>query len=98
VQGIRVLPIDLNGNAQIDPNEDFYQDRDQIVQAIAENAYPSPPARDLHLVSQGRPKRKVVIEFIRWVLSSGQKYIPESGYINLTEQKLQDELRKLEGE
>lgn len=162
VKGIRVLPIDLNGNGQIDKgsvarnemlaifgekdslwkeffvnpdednvrfkpnvtdrievkiadtakaekvlailkqfqdkNEDFYDSRDEIVEAIATGRYPSPPARDLHFVSQGRPKRKVVIEFVRWVLTDGQKYVPEAGYINLTEKKLHDGLKKLEGE
>lgn len=98
VKGIRVLPIDLNGNGRIDEGEGFYDNRDEIVEAIATGKYPSPPARDLHFVSQGKPKRKVVIEFIRWVLTDGQKYVPEAGYINLTEEKLQEGLRKLEGE
>ena len=39
-----------------------------------------------------------MLEFIKWVLSDGQKYVPESGYINLTEEKLQEELRKLQSE
>lgn len=98
VKGIRVLPIDLNGNGRIDKEEDFYNNRDEIVKAIATGKYPSPPARDLHFVSQGKPKRKVVIEFIKWVITDGQKYVPEAGYINLTEEKLQEELKKLEGE
>lgn len=98
IKGIRVLPIDLNDNGRIDKDEDFYNSRDEIVKAIAAGKYPSPPARDLHFVSQGKPKRKVVIEFIKWVLTDGQKYVPEAGYINLTEEKLQEELKKLKGE
>jgi phosphate transport system substrate-binding protein len=96
VELIKVLPIDLNGNGLIDKDEDFYNSRDKIVEAIAMGKYPSPPARPLHLVSQGRPKRKVVLEFIKWVLTDGQKYVPESGYINLTEEKIAEELKKLE--
>jgi len=98
VKGIRVLPVDLNANGQIDSDENFYDSRDEIVKAIARGKYPSPPARDLHFVSYGKPEKKVVKEFIKWVLSDGQKYVPESGYINLSEEKLQEELRKLEGE
>jgi len=96
VQGIRVLPIDINGNGKIDGDEDFYNTRDEIVSAIAEGKYPSPPARDLHFVSQGRPEGKAVKEFIRWVLTDGQKYVHESGYIDLTAEKLKEELKKLE--
>lgn len=98
VNGIRVLPIDFNSNDRIDKDEDFYNSRDEIVNAIATGKYPSPPARDLHFVAHGKPRRKVVIEFIKWVLTDGQKYVPEAGYITLTEEKLQEELRKLEND
>lgn len=97
VEHIKVLPIDLNGNGLIDKGEDFYNSRDEIVNAIATGKYPSPPARLLHLVSQGKPKRKVVIEFVKWILTDGQQYVPESGYIKLTEEKIQEELKKLYG-
>ncbi len=97
VDQIKILPIDLNGNGLIDEDEDFYSDRDKIVNAIATGKYPSPPARPLHLVSQGRPQRKVVLEFLKWILTDGQKYVPESGYISLTEEKITEELKKLEG-
>ena len=96
VAGIRVLPIDLNGNGHIDTNEDFYKSRDEIVKAIASGEYPSPPARDLYFVSRGKPERKVVVEFIKWALTEGQKYVAETGYVNLSEEKLTEALRKLE--
>jgi phosphate transport system substrate-binding protein len=97
VEQIKVLPIDLNGNGLIDKDEDFYNSRDGIVEAIATGRYPSPPARPLHLVSKGRPKSEVVLVFIKWLLTDGQKYVPESGYVNLTEKKIAEELKKLEG-
>jgi phosphate transport system substrate-binding protein len=98
VEHVKVLPIDLNSNGLLDKDEDFYKSRDEIVNAIATGKYPSPPARLLHLVSQGKPERKAVLEFIKWILTDGQKYVPESGYVNLTEDKIREELRKLEGE
>lgn len=95
VNGIEVLPIDLNGNGHIDRDEDFYRSRDEIVDAIATGKYPSPPARDLYFVSYGMPTKNVVREFVRWVLTDGQQYVSESGYIKLTEEVLQEGLRKL---
>jgi len=97
VEQIKVLPIDINGNGLIDEDEDFYNSRDEIVNAITTGKYPSPPARPLHLVSGGKPTRKVVVEFIKWILTDGQKFIPECGYINLTEEKIAEELKKLRG-
>jgi phosphate transport system substrate-binding protein len=95
VAGIRVLPIDLNGDGRIDANEDFYGSRDEIVQAIAAGVYPSPPARDLYFVSRGKPQKKVVVEFITWALTEGQRYVAETGYVNLSEEKLEEGLRSL---
>ncbi len=96
VSGIRIVPIDLNGNGRIDPDENFYETKDGIVNAIAIGKYPSPPARDLYFAAKGKPQKKEMKEFIRWVLTEGQKYVPEAGYINLTEEKLKEGLSKLE--
>ncbi len=98
IDGIAVLPIDINGNGQVDKGEAFYNNRDEIVNAIAKGLYPSPPARELHFVCQGKPKRLEVIEFIRWILTEGQQYVSESGYISLSEEKLGAELKKITNE
>jgi len=93
--GIKVLPLDLNNNGKIDPDENFYNTLDEIVNAIATGKYPSPPARDLYFVTSGKPTGKVLVEFIKWVLTDGQKYVHEAGYINLSKDKLATELVKL---
>ena len=98
VEGIAVLPIDLDADSVIAEDEDFYLDRDSITAAIADGRYPSPPARDLHFVCRGNPEKEVVREFMKWVLTDGQQYVPESGYINLTDDKLKAELSHLQGQ
>ncbi|MBF0494603.1 MAG: extracellular solute-binding protein [Candidatus Omnitrophica bacterium] len=95
IDGIRVVPIDINGDGKIDPDEDFYNDRATVMAAIARGIYPSPPARDLYFVSGGKPERKEVREFLRWVLTDGQKYVPETGYINVPDDKIKKDLEKL---
>jgi phosphate transport system substrate-binding protein len=93
--GIRVVPVDLNNNGKIDPDENFYSSIDKIVDAIAQGKYPSPPARDLYFVTKGIPSNKLVAEFIRWALTDGQKFVYESGYIGLPKDKLTKEAAKL---
>ena len=94
-EGIRVIPIDLNENGTIDPEENFYDNMDALNAAILEGRYPSPPAKELYFVSKGKPKDPVVAEFLKWVLTDGQKYVKEAGFINLPDQKLQAALEKL---
>jgi phosphate transport system substrate-binding protein len=97
VQGLVVVPIDVNADGKIDDGERFYDTRDAIVAAIARGDYPSPPARDLHFVSKGRPQSRLVVAFLEWVLTSGQRYVAEAGYIELGEERLARELGKLRG-
>ena len=94
--GILVAPIDVNGNGQIDPEENFYDTKGQIVKAIADGLYPSPPARDLYLVSKGVPSDPVVREFLKFVLTEGQQYNIPQGYIGISEEKINKSLKLLE--
>ena len=95
IPGIRVLPIDLNENGKIDAEENFYETLNGLMDAIAHNKYPSPPARELYFVSKGKPKNKAVTEFIKWILTDGQKFVNEAGYITLPKETLAKELNKL---
>lgn len=95
VLGIAILPIDLNGNRQVDEEENFYQNRDAITQAIARGAYPSPPARDLYLVTKGKPENALMVRFLSWILREGQQYVSDTGYIELSPEKLAEGLRKV---
>jgi len=96
VEGLKILPIDINANGNVDPEERVYETRDEITAAIAKHIYPSPPARDLYFVTKGKPSKAVLAEFIKWVLSAGQKYVPETGYIPLPPEKLAEGLKAIE--
>jgi len=97
VKGLRVVPIDLNNNGKIDADENFYNSMNDIITAIASGKYPSPPARELYFVTRGSPKNnKVLTEFIRWVLTDGQKYVHEAGYIDLPKEKIATEQKKIQ--
>ena len=94
--GVEVVPIDINENGIIDPEENFYNTIDLLTKAIADGKYPSPPARDLYFVAKGSPDSKIVKEFLKWILTDGQKFVSESGYVKLTDGKIKSELEKLE--
>jgi ABC-type phosphate transport system, periplasmic component len=96
IKGLRVVPIDLNNNGKIDSDEDFYTSMNDLIAAIASGKYPSPPSRELYFVMKGSPKNnKVLSEFIRWVLTDGQKFVNEAGYISLPKEKIESEQKKL---
>jgi phosphate transport system substrate-binding protein len=96
VAGVHALPIDVNGNGKIDANENFYSTIDDLTAAIADGRYPSPPARNLGFLFKGKPKKKELVEFVKYVLSDGQKFVEENGYIALSKAKIQEELKKVQ--
>lgn len=93
--GLFVCPIDANGDRTITAEEYFYDTKDDFVKAVADNKYPSPPARDLYLVSNGIPTNPAVLAFLKYILTEGQKLCVPAGYIGLNEKKLQLSLEKL---
>ena len=93
--GISVIPIDVNGNGKIDKEEDFYGTLDLLMAAIRDGRYPSPPGRDLYFVSKGKTTDPVINAFLKWILTDGQKYVNESGYVQLPEDKIKLELEKI---
>ena len=94
-EGLVIFPMDVNGNGQIDPEESFYDTKDNIIKAIADGKYPSPPARELYLVSNGKPQKPEVLAFLEYVLTKGQELNIPLGYIGINQDKLNTSLTKL---
>ena len=92
---LAIVPIDLNGNGQVDEDENFYQNKSTLIDAIKRGDYPSPPARDLNLVTKGKPSGGVK-DFLTWILTDGQEYVADVGYVPLSHERLELELAKLE--
>lgn len=93
--GIEVVPIDVNGNGQIDPNENFYANLRIFLKAVNDGNYPSPPARNLYFLTKGKPQKKEILDFFKWVLTDGQKFVNVAGYVPLPKGTLNEQLKKL---
>jgi phosphate transport system substrate-binding protein len=88
IAGIEICPLDLDGNGAVDPAEQVYATRDDLTRAIAAGVYPSPPARDLYFVIKGKSGRPLLAEFLVWVLTEGQKFVAEAGYIAVAPERI----------
>lgn len=94
VAGAQVLPIDVDSNGTADTQE-TYLTKQQAVEAVALGHYPSPPARDLNLVTRGKPAG-LVKAFLIWILTDGQAFVTEAGYVPLPEDSLAAQRTKLD--
>lgn len=93
VAGSVALPIDDNENGTADPDE-ILETKAEAVQMVAEGKYPSPPARDLNVVTKGKPSG-LVLNFIQWILTDGQQFVGEAGFVQLPKAQLDSGLEKL---
>lgn len=91
--GISPIPIDVNGDGAADADE-VVSDLSVAVDLISSEKYPFPPARLEFLVTNGKPSG-LVNSFITWILTDGQQFVGEAGYVQLTEAQLNESLEKL---
>jgi phosphate transport system substrate-binding protein len=82
----------------IDHNENVYQSLDSLMAAISTGRYPSPPAHDLYFISKGKPDNELVNLFLNWVLTKGQQYVSQAGYVGLSNDQIPKQLLKLTDE
>jgi phosphate transport system substrate-binding protein len=94
VAGIQIIPIDVNENGKIDPNEDL-STKEKAIKAVTSGVYPSPPARDLYIITKENFKEPSKT-FVKWILTDGQKYVSEVGYIKITLKQINESLKKLD--
>jgi phosphate transport system substrate-binding protein len=94
--GIKVLPIDLNSNGILDDKEYFYQHKDSLQRAIKDGRFPKLLSPELYFVCKEKPTDKLAITFLKWVLSDGQRFISNAGYVALPDARLKAELDKME--
>src|SRR6476659_1516505 len=93
---IEVIPIDVNGNGTIDPDENFYDNIKIFEKAVNDGKYPSPPVRNLYfLLKAGKTPQKEVFDFFQWVLTDGQKFLAQDGYVPLPKGDLAGSMKKL---
>ena len=92
VEGITVLPVDLNGNGRVNDEEKFYNDLPTVVQRL-ENTSPrelnNVPIGYLHFSVDKKSAGTDAVAFIKWVIENGQKDLSEFGYLKPEPEKLE---------
>lgn len=94
--GIGIIPIDINGNGKIDAEEDLYSDMKLLTAAIRDEKFPEPPARPLFFICDGKPDNAIVVAFLKYILTKGQQWVEESGYVKLPDAMIETEQKKLD--
>ena len=85
VEGLAVLPVDLNGNKKVSEDEKFYETVDRVIEAL-ETRDPARinniPIDYLHLSVDKTSASAEAIDFLKWVNAHGQEYLHTFGYLS----------------
>jgi phosphate transport system substrate-binding protein len=93
IPGVALAPIDVNKDGKAGDGE-YFKSKTEAVAAVSSGKYPSPPARFENLVTKGKPSG-LAKTFIEWILTDGQKYLDQAGYVPLTPEQQAESLAKL---
>jgi glycine cleavage system H lipoate-binding protein/ABC-type phosphate transport system substrate-binding protein len=80
---IAILPIDKNGNGELDYAEKIYENYQTFVRGVWIGKYPKALSQNIYLVSKRTPAAGVARNFTIWALSKGQNMIGNLGFVEL---------------
>lgn len=95
LEDLRVIPIDLNMNGKLDPDENLYSNLSDIDNAVMHNIFPTPPSRTLYLIIDRSHPNALAIDFVRWIFENGQQIIQNAGYVQLDKTLLDNQLNTI---
>jgi phosphate transport system substrate-binding protein len=88
---LSIIPIDLNGNGKLDAEENFYEKLDDVISKLETQKIPEIPVEYINISypSQIIESNKNISIFLDWVLTKGQKYTHELGFLDFEPLELQ---------
>jgi phosphate transport system substrate-binding protein len=80
---LKVVPINFSGKERLEGNAKIFDTYEHLQRAMWLGRYPCSLIRNLYLVSKGKPRTKEMVDFMYWIVTDGQQFVPENGYIEL---------------
>ena len=90
-EGLAVVPLDLNENGRIDTDEQVYGSLDEVVNFIEKTHHPRFVNEKVNFVYDKASKNESAGIFLHWVLTTGQKFSHEFGFLSLDDKFLADQ-------
>ncbi len=89
--GIALLPLDLNKSTKeiLTGNLDF------VIDVLEKNRIETIPVEKIGFIYSKQTSRKEISDFLKWILTDGQKFNHEKGFLNLEKTSLTEQTNKL---
>lgn len=90
-EGLAVIPQDLNDNGKIDKEEQIYATLDNVISTIEKTNNPKFIVERVNVVFNKDSKNNAAGLFLNWVLSKGQRYNHDLGFLSLNDKTLTEQ-------
>ena len=87
---LKVVPVTLSGRDNPEGTQKIFDSYDHLQRAMWLGKYPSSLIRNLSLVSKGKPRTKEMVDFMYWIVTDGQRFVADNGYIELHSSEVQN--------
>ncbi len=94
-KNIILIPIDVNGNNQIDYFEDIYKNSSAFTRGIWIGKFPHTLYNSVYAVANNRPTKNEELDLLKWALTDGQQYLHTIGYSELIPSERQPKVQAL---
>jgi ABC-type phosphate transport system substrate-binding protein len=89
--GIAIIPLDLKKEAKPITTGNL----DEVISILETNKIETIPVEEIGFIYSRQNVRREVAEFLKWVLTDGQKFNHEKGFLTLDKQELAEQNSKL---
>lgn len=83
IAGINLVPVDVDGNGQVDQFEDIYRSCSSLSHGIFVGKFPRALYSRIYAVSAEKPLGETGAAFLEWVLNGGQESLAAAGIMTL---------------
>lgn len=83
LEDLEFLPLDLNMSRDIEDREQICTQLDDFLQSICMNTYPHKLSRNLYLVAPEKPENPLLLDFLNFMITTGQNKLAPMGYTPL---------------
>jgi glycine cleavage system H lipoate-binding protein/ABC-type phosphate transport system substrate-binding protein len=94
---VMLVPVDLNGNNQVDYFENIYGDPEEFARGVWIGKYPREFCGNIYCIAPESPSGKNDLAFLGWILGEGQQYLSSGGFTELLASEKYNKVQSLYG-
>jgi phosphate transport system substrate-binding protein len=96
LDGITIIPVDLDGNGRVSKEEKALENLDQVIASLENDKIKNVPVEYIHFSIDKHNSNPEAKKFLLWVAANADKDLHQFGYLKADAKRQQDEKEKLE--